>query len=195
MPAKKNSTETAKSAAVPVSPAPVPVAAAPVASAAPVPAPAPAVAEASAEVPEVDRFASVLEKLQSFAVDVKELTAIVKGLQKEYNKLKNQKTGRKAKKAAGGSDTKRAPSGFAKPTALSDQLCEFLGLPKGSSLARTEVTRIINQYVKTNNLQDKEDKRKINADAKLKSIMTLNEGDKLTYFNLQSYIKHHFVKA
>lgn len=146
------------------------------------------------EVQEVDKFVVVLEKLQSFAADVKEMINTVKALQKEFNKVKNQKVGRKTKKV-GGSDVKRAPSGFAKPTALSDQLCEFLGLAKGSSLARTEVTRIINQYVKTHSLQDKEDKRKINPDQKLKSIMTLQDGDKLTYFNLQSYIKHHFVKA
>lgn len=162
--------------------------------------PAPTVETASAQpeevqtVQEVDKFVVVLEKLQSFAVDVKEMINTVKALQKEFNKVKNQKVGRKAKKA-GGSDVKRAPSGFAKPTALSDQLCEFLGLAKGSSLARTEVTRVINQYVKTHSLQDKEDKRKINPDQKLKSIMTLQDGDKLTYFNLQSYIKHHFVKA
>lgn len=143
---------------------------------------------------EVDRFASVLERLQTFATEVKELIVTVKVLQKEFNKIKSAKGSRKAKKAAGG-DTKRAPSGFAKPTKLSDQLCDFLGLPKGSSLARTEVTRVINQYVKSNNLQHTEDKRQIMPDAKLKGIMTIKEGDKLTYFNLQSYIKHHFVKA
>lgn len=148
--------------------------------------------EETAEV-EVDKYATVLEKLQSFATEIKELITVVKTMQKEHNKLKQQKGSRKAKKAGG--DTKRAPSGFAKPTALSDTLCEFLGVPQGSSLARTEVTRIINQYVKTNNLQDQTDKRRINADDKLKSIMSMQEGDKLTYFNLQSYIKHHFIKA
>lgn len=159
-------------------------------------APAPVVAEPAVEVTDTDRFASVLEKLQSFAADIKEVIAVVKTLQKEFNKVKNQKVSKKAKKAAGGDGAaKRAPSGFAKPTALSEQLCEFLALPKGSSLARTEVTRIINQYVKTHSLQDKEDKRRIVPDAKLKSIMTLGENDKLTYFNLQSYIKHHFIKA
>lgn len=169
----------------------------PVEVSAPVPAPAvatppPVEAPVSTDV-EVDRFASVLEKLQTFAVDVKDMIATVKTLQKEFNKLKNQKAPRKAKKAAG--DSKRAPSGFAKPTKLSDQLCEFLNLPAGSSLARTEVTRIINQYVKTNNLQDKVNKRQINPDEKLRSIMTLGENDELTYFNLQRFIKQHFLKA
>ena len=110
-------------------------------------------------------------------------------------KLKNQKSGRKAKAVAKDGE-KRAPSGFAKPTLLSDELCEFLGQPKGTSLARTEVTRIINKYVKDQNLQDENDKRQINPDAKLKSILsTKGPDDKVTYFNLQSFIKHHFVKA
>lgn len=140
---------------------------------------------------EVDRYSVVLDKLQSFASELKEMIATVKVLQKEHTKLKNQKTGRKAKNT---STEKRAPSGFAKPTLLSDQLSEFLGHPKGTSLARTEVTRIINQYVKDNKLQDENDRRQINPDAKLKSILSVGPDDKVTYFNLQSFIKHHFVK-
>lgn len=144
---------------------------------------------------EVDRYASILDKLQSFASELKEVIATVKVLQKEHTKLKNQKSGRKAKAVAKDGE-KRAPSGFAKPTLLSDELCEFLGQPKGTSLARTEVTRIINKYVKDQNLQDENDKRQINPDAKLKSILsTKGPDDKVTYFNLQSFIKHHFVKA
>ena len=172
----------------PEAPSPAPEVPLPVSSDPPVPAP---------EVTDVDRFSTVLEKLQSFASEIKEVIITVKALQKEFNKAKSQKGGRKAKKAAatGGDAVKRAPSGFAKPTALSAQLCEFLSLPEGSSLARTEVTRVINKYVKDNSLQDAGDKRKINPDAKLKSIMTIADGEKLTYFNLQSYIKHHFIKA
>lgn len=155
------------------------------------------VTEPVVETPEqeVDRYASVLEKLQTFATELKEVIATVKVLQKEHNKLKNQKvSGRKNKKVSASTE-KRAPSGFAKPTLLSDQLCEFLGQPKGTSLARTEVTRIINKYVKDQKLQDEQDKRQINPDEKLKSILSVGPDDKVTYFNLQSFIKHHFIKA
>ena len=143
---------------------------------------------------DVDQFVAVLEKLQGFAADIKDVITKVKTLQKEYNKVKNQKTSRKVKKAAGAASG-RAPSGFAKPTGLSDQLCEFLGIAKGSSQARTEVTRTINAYVKTHKLQDPADKRRILPDAKLSSILTLGPEDKLTYFNLQSFMKPHFIKA
>ena len=142
----------------------------------------------------VDRFAVILSKLQSWQSDIKEAILTIKALQKEHNKLKTQK-GRKGRKNSGATTAtgeKRTPSGFAKPTNLSDELCDFLGIARGSSLARTEVTRIINQYVKDNKLQNAEDRRMILPDAKLKTIVTLGKDDRLTYFNLQSFIKRHF---
>jgi chromatin remodeling complex protein RSC6 len=146
----------------------------------------------------VDRFATILSKLQSWQADIKEAILTVKALQKEHNKLKTQKGGRKGRKNGGANAAgveKRNPSGFAKPTNLSDELCDFLGIARGSSLARTEVTRIINQYVKDNKLQNAEDRRMIVPDAKLRTIVTLGKDDKLTYFNLQSFIKRHFKTA
>lgn len=145
-------------------------------------------------VVEVDRFLVVLERLQRFATEIKDTISIVKTLQKEYQKA--QKTSsKKTKKSAPTTSTKpRTPSGFAKPTKLSDDLCNFLGVATGSQMARTEVTRVINDYIKKNALQDVNDKRTIVPDSKLLSILKLGEGDKLTYFNLQTYIKHHFQK-
>ena len=62
-------------------------------------------------------------------------------------------------------------------------------------MARTEVTRDINKYIRTNNLQDKENGRKIIPDSKLATLLKLNETDELTYFNLQRYMSPHFAKA
>lgn len=159
----------------------------------PVVAPAPVVPASVPETKEVevDRFAVVLEKLQSFANDLKETIAVVKALQKEHVKLQKQ-TSKKSKKVA--QSGTRTLSGFAKPSQLSSELCEFLGFTKGTSMARTEVTRMINEYIKTNNLQNMDDKRHILPDAKLKKILNIGADEKLTYFNLQRYMKHHFTK-
>ena len=144
---------------------------------------------------EPDKFVLVLDKLQSFINDAKELTTYVKTLQKEYVKLQKLTTKKTKKSAAVGSEVvKRNPSGFAKPTKLSDDLCDFLDVAKGSSMARTMVTKHINEYIKKHNLQDAEDKRRIIPDEKLKYILSVKEGDKLTYFNLQTFIKQHFMK-
>ena len=89
----------------------------------------------------------------------------------------------------------RAPSGFVKPTLISKELAEFLGRPVGTELARTEVTREINTYIRAHSLQDKENGRKINPDTKLKSLLQVKKGEELTYFNLQQYMSRHFAKA
>lgn len=157
----------------------------------PVAAPAPPATATETKEVEVDRFAAVLEKLQSFANDLKETISVVKALQKEHIKLQKQ-TSKKSKKVTQGGA--RTLSGFAKPSQLSNELCEFLGFAKGTSMARTEVTRMINEYIKNNNLQNKDNKRHILPDAKLKKILNIGADDKLTYFNLQRYMKHHFTK-
>jgi chromatin remodeling complex protein RSC6 len=106
--------------------------------------------------------------------------------------LKNaQKASQKKKRKVGN----RAPSGFVKPTLISNELAGFLGKPEGSEMARTDVTREINKYIHTNNLQDKENGRKIIPDKKLTSLLKLKKGDELTYFNLQRYMSPHFAKA
>jgi upstream activation factor subunit UAF30 len=89
----------------------------------------------------------------------------------------------------------RAPSGFVKPTLISNELAAFLGKPEGSVLARTEVTREVNAYIRNQKLQDKDNGRKINPDAKLLKLLKLKKGEELTYFNLQKYMAAHFAKS
>jgi chromatin remodeling complex protein RSC6 len=155
-----------------------------------------AVVEATTEVvpaaEESDKFTVILDKLQSFVNDMKELISTVKTLQKEHVKMQKQTLKKSKKNTVDGA--KRNPSGFAKPTKLSDELCDFLGVAHGSSMARTIVTKHINAYIKKNSLQDESDKRHIIPDDKLKTILSIKEGDKLTYFNLQTFIKQHFKK-
>merc|ERR1712054_73725 len=65
----------------------------------------------------------------------------------------------------------RAPSGFVKPSLISDELATFLGRDKGSEMARTDVTREINKYIRAHQLQDKENGRKINPDKLLCELL------------------------
>ena len=90
--------------------------------------------------------------------------------------------------------THRVPSGFVRPTKISDELAVFLGKPVGTEMARTDVSRLINSYLRINNLQDPRNGRNINPDAKLRALLKLGENDELTYFNLQKYMKHHFIR-
>jgi chromatin remodeling complex protein RSC6 len=167
---------------------------------APVAAPAPAVegAEAVTPVAEVDGsvstalYGSVLTKLQS-------AQALLASIRSEVNELKRQharelRAANKANKRRK-TNANRAPSGFVKPTLISNELAAFLGKPEGSVLARTEVTREVNAYIRTQKLQDKDNGRKINPDAKLLKLLKLKKGEELTYFNLQKYMAAHFAKS
>lgn len=150
---------------------------------------------AAPETVEVDKFLVIVETLYKFQNDIKDMLSVVKTLHKDYSRLVKSSS-KKSKKSGGNADgTKRQPSGFAKPTLLSNQLCDFLGVAHNTSMARTEVTRMINEYIKTHKLQDPKDKRKIVPDAKLKSILKIDDSTVLSYFNLQSHLKGHFTKA
>lgn len=115
-----------------------------------------------------------------------------KTLQKSV--LKAHKTAQKVSNRKNRRSGNRKPSGFVRPALISDELAIFLGKPVGTEMARTDVSKEINNYIRTNKLQDEKNGRQINADAKLTALLKLESVDNLTYFNLQRYMKHHFVK-
>ena len=74
------------------------------------------------------------------------------------------------------------------PTKISDRLSVFLGKEKGTEMTRMDVSREIYKYIGLNNLQDNKNKIIINPDTKISNLFWLNNGDELTYFNIQKYI-------
>ena len=143
---------------------------------------------------------ALAEQSGEFLAKLQQLGSLIATLRTEYRTLEKkwtrelktaQKQSTKRKRKAGN----RAPSGFVKPTKISDELASFLQKPSGSEMARTEVTRDINAYIRANNLQDKANGRKINPDIKLAALLKLKNTDELTYFNLQRYMSPHFAKA
>lgn len=136
------------------------------------------------------KFIDLLDKLQTIIGGIKYIVGEVKILQKEYSKVKKAV----GKKRGVNPNTKRNPSGFAKPTPLDDALADFLGVPKGTQKSRTEVTKSINEYIKKNNLQEPSDKRNFIPDKKLSTILDIEPGEKPSYFSLQRLIKRHFKK-
>jgi chromatin remodeling complex protein RSC6 len=161
------------------------------------------VAEQSAPVEETtvsDIEAALADQSIEFAAKLQQLSLVISSLKSEFRVLEKkwsrelkvaQKQNSKRKRKAGN----RAPSGFVKPTRISDELAKFLDKPSGTEMARTDVTRDVNKYIRAHNLQDKENGRKIHADTKLATLLKLKKTDELTYFNLQKYMSHHFAKA
>ena len=131
------------------------------------------------------RFQKLLTEFGQLRTELKTLEKRTMKELKVVNKMNNK---RKKKPVT------RAPSGFVKPTKISDELASFLGKPFGSEMARTEVTREINAYIRANSLQDKSNGRKINPDKQLAKLLKVGDEDELTYFNLQRYMSPHFTK-
>lgn len=172
-------------------------------AAAPVAA-APVVAAASENVviatPTASESSSLNEDFSAFFAKLQNVTALLSALKSDFRALekksaKQLKVSQKASAKRKNSAVNRAPSGFVQPTLISDELAGFLGKDKGSKMARTEVTREINAYIRTHNLQDKENGRRINADKNLSTLLKLKNGEELTYFNLQRYMSPHFAKT
>lgn len=155
---------------------------------------APVVTEVAADSQQVS------SDFSSFAAKLQQVSALLSALRTEFRTLEKRasrelktatKAGAKRKRKTGN----RSPSGFVKPTLISSELASFLGKTQGTEMARTEVTREINAYIRANSLQDKTNGRKINADSKLSSLLKLKADEELTYFNLQRYMSPHFQKT
>ena len=139
-----------------------------------------------------EQFSAVLNTLSSFKSQISMLSAQVKALEKSVKKQMKQLEREAQKNKNKGN---RKASGFAVPSKISNDLCKFMGKPEGSEMARTEVTKYIIQYIKSNNLPDKTNKKVINPDKALKSLLNVKPNEEVTYFNLQKYMNQHFVKA
>lgn len=155
--------------------------------------PAPVI-EPVVELTTDQKFERLAEQLQAVAGTVRTLQLGVKTLQREVRKAAAQAGAKGGRRVVDPERKKRAPSGFTLPTGMSAELCAFLGVEPSTQLARVEVTRLINRYIKDHGLQNPSDKRTILPDAALGAILSASSTP-LTYFNLQSRIKHHFVAA
>lgn len=187
---KAKAVKKAAAAAAPAAAAPVAAAPAPVAAEA---AAAPAAA-ATEEVRLETEVKTLTSRLLTIRESVSELISEGKRLEKKVAKLQKQADKRRRRKATTeGEDGKPARvSIFQIPTNISPALCSFMGLPAGSQVSRSNVTKFITNYVRENELKNK---HKINPDAKLQALLNLKPTDEqLSYFNLQRYLNVHYIK-
>ena len=192
--AEKVTKPRAKKAAAPVAEK----AAAPVAPPTPVPAAEPVVDVSSSDV--ADPALALTAKLSEFSAKLQQMVGLFSTVKNDFKTLekavsREMKIAQKASSKKRRNVGNRKPSGFIKPTRISDELAGFLGKTVGTEMARTEVSKEINAYIHAHSLQDKSNGRIIHADAKLSKLLKLDKEDELTYFNLQRYMKHHFYKT
>jgi upstream activation factor subunit UAF30 len=197
---KKTSSKKAPKTEVAATPV-TPVVAAPVAS--------PVVAVTETKVEETKTVSSdailtsVDAKIQQVSSILASLKNDSKALRKEFlstkkalEKLEKKSAKKKRAAPAEGEEVKPRNSGFMRPVKISDELASFLGKTVGTVMGRQDANDEIRQYVALHNLKETEKGkgRNINPDAKLSSLLKLPSGEQLTYFNLQKYMKPHFIR-
>jgi chromatin remodeling complex protein RSC6 len=175
--------------------------------AAPTPAPAPTTEGAAVESAPAS-ISSVVERLREVrtrqANELKEIIAdllvAAKAAAKQVKEAGKRKKVKKdvadmtaEEKAAW--ELRRSKNAFLKPRGLSTELCAFMQLPAGSQRSQTEVTKFVSNYVKTHSCFDPANKRHIIPDGVLSRLLRVTDKDTVTYLNLQSFLKVHFLKA
>jgi upstream activation factor subunit UAF30 len=175
-----------KAEAVETKPAPVVVSSTPVEAA----TVAPVVAVTSLD----DDLRAVSTNLTSLRETTSTLLTQIKRLEKRVHREMKEarRRRRRVKTDENGVEVKRAPSIFERPTQVTSELLTFLNRPAGTLMSRSEVTKAVNDYVKSHDLKNKHD---IKPDAALKKLLAIGEGEPLTYFNLQRYLNRHYIKA
>ena len=138
-----------------------------------------------------ERMTTLLQQMDTMQKTMKLMQTEFKKVNKEITKL-NKKKRSKAQVDENGERIVQK-TGFALPVGLSPQLCEFLSVPVGTLLSRTDVTRQINAYIKEHSLQNPQNGRQIIPDEKLTNLLQPGGAD-LSYFTLQKFMKHHFLK-
>jgi chromatin remodeling complex protein RSC6 len=183
-----------------------------VATPAPVPVPTPAVVETASATEVVAEDSKTLTSdalLTGIDAKIQQVGSILASLKNESKALRRQlaqdrrtteklikKTTKKKRVVVEGEEVKPRKSGFMCPVKISDELASFLGKETGTVMGRQDANDEIREYVKSNNLKETEKGkgRNINPDAKLSALLKLPSDVQLTYFNLQKYMKSHFIK-
>jgi len=160
--------------------------------------------------PNIVTIINELEDLRKHIAESKKQTDyIIKAfnvMDKHLSRYLNRDIRNNAKK-----QVKKQKRGFAIPTDVSPELCNFMGLPVGSKVARTQATKFLNQYIKENNLflprhAPESSAQQYAPNNKKYRIIMPNEtlwnilnpdakrDDYLHVFSIQKYFGHHFIR-
>ncbi len=149
------------------------------------------------ETPKPTETKSVAEEIASLitsnqrlrdecVANVKTLQRLQKLVAREVKEAGRRR--RRVKRETDGEGKAPRPTIFTTPLTLKDELCSFLGKPKGTKMTPADVTRAFSAYVNTHNLKDTEKGHTIHPDAAMRKVLNVKEGESVTYRNIQKYL-------
>jgi len=150
-------------------------------------------------------LAGLAEKLKTLGTELttrvreatKSVSDAIKATKREAREIKKKKKKNPADMTPEERKTweaRRANNAFLVQRPLTDELCSFMGLKSGDKRSQTEVTKFISGYVKQHNCFDPNFKRRILPNSALAKLLRVSDKDEVTYLNLQSFLKVHFIK-
>jgi chromatin remodeling complex protein RSC6 len=151
------------------------------------------------------QLAALAEKLKALSTELStKVRDAVKAVQEAAKTAKREARDSKKKKRKDPAtmtpeekaawEARRANNAFLVQRPLTDELCHFMGLKSGETRSQTQVTKFISEYVKTHSCFDPSFKRRILPNAALAKLLRVGDKDEVTYLNLQSFLKVHFIK-
>jgi chromatin remodeling complex protein RSC6 len=134
------------------------------------------------------KYESILGRVKQTQSLLREINSDLILLNREY-----QRTSRPVQKKKLFKKNDNSRSGITQEVGVSKELETFLGIQPGSKISRTSVTRAVTEYIKTHNLQNPQNRRHIILDNTLSKLLNPGSNEDVTYFNLQKYLKVHYV--
>ena len=129
-------------------------------------------------------MSSVLSAIDALSKEVKALAKIVRKVRAHQE----DPDGEKAK-------ARSANNGFNRKQDVSPKLREFLSLPEGELISRSEVTKFITAYVKEQGLKHPDNGRVIIMDEKLTKLLEPPADTQITFLNIQKFLSPHYIKV
>jgi len=114
---------------------------------------------------------NIEEKLYNIKSIVTELTSEVKILKKKISKRVKRKKKETLRK-------------------IKPELAQFMNLDEKICVSREDIIRFISKYVKTQNLQNKNNKSSFVVDDKLSILLKLDKGTNITFLAINKLISH-----
>ena len=145
---------------------------------------------------EENEFTNMQKTLTTIKTQLNTLQSSLKKVEKRIEKTRQEKPQAQqaqTKPKSMSIKDKKTSSGFEMNEQITDEMMLFMKLAESEKeISRQKVTSYIMEYIKTNKLQNKADRKYIIADDAIKALFKLSDNDELTYFNIQKYINMHF---